>query len=146
MTDLMIALASSIVDEALNSARSRGLAPLCVMVIDTGAWPVMMKRDDGASIFRARIAEAKAAACLGMGFGGRELARRAAGAPAFYAALGEVAPLGILPVPGGVLIRDSGGKLLGAVGISGDTADHDEQCAIAGIVAAGLVADTGAPA
>ena len=79
-----------------------------------------------------------------MGFGGREIARRAAAVPNFIAALNTIFPKGILPVPGGVLIRDGAGVLLGAVGISGDTSDNDEICAVAGIAAAGLVADTGA--
>ena len=79
-----------------------------------------------------------------MGFGGREIAKRAQGNPAFIAALNGVFPKGILPVPGGVLIRDAGGRLLGAVGVTGDTSDNDEVCAVAGIEAAGLAADTGA--
>ena len=79
-----------------------------------------------------------------MGFGGREIARRAAAVPGFIAALNNIFPKGILPVPGGVLIRDGAGVLLGAVGVSGDTSDNDEICAVAGIKAAELVADTGA--
>ena len=136
--------ATTIVDSALADARSRGLHPLCVVVLDSGGHPVAMKREDGASIGRPRIATAKAAGCLGMGFGGRELARRAQAMPAFIAALNGIFDSGLLPVPGGVLIRDAAGKLLGAVGISGDTSDNDELCALAGIAAAGLVADSGA--
>jgi len=79
-----------------------------------------------------------------MGFGGREIAKRAQAVPEFIAALNAVLPKGILPVPGGVLIRNAEGTLIGAVGISGDTSDNDEICAVAGILAAGLVADTGA--
>jgi uncharacterized protein GlcG (DUF336 family) len=79
-----------------------------------------------------------------MGFGGREIARRAQIVPAFFDALATIFPQGILPVPGGVLIRDAAGALVGAVGISGDTSDNDEVCAVAGILAAGLKADTGA--
>lgn len=140
---LTLEQASIIVDSAMSEGRQRGLAPLCVVVLDSGAHAVAMKRSERASISRPQIATAKAAGCLGMGFGGRELARRAQAAPAFYAALTDVLPLGILPVAGGVLIRDSTRTLLGAVGVSGDTSDNDEVCAIAGILAAGLVADTG---
>jgi uncharacterized protein GlcG (DUF336 family) len=78
-----------------------------------------------------------------MGFGGREIAKRAQAVPEFIAALNGVFPKGILPVPGGVLIRDAEGDLIGAVGISGDTSENDELCAVAGILAAGLNADTG---
>ena len=79
-----------------------------------------------------------------MGFGGREIAKRAATMPAFYASVAVISGGGLAPAAGGVLIRDSDGGLLGAAGISGDTADNDELCAVAGIRAAGLVADTGA--
>ena len=79
-----------------------------------------------------------------MGFGGRELAKRAAAMPTFFTGLQAAFPKGMLPVPGGVLIRSASGALLGAVGVTGDTSDNDEICAVAGIVAAGLIADTGA--
>lgn len=135
--------ASRIVDASLAKASAQGFHPLCVVVLDAGGHAVAMKRDERASIGRPDIATAKASGCLAMGFGGRELARRAQAMPAFVAALNGVFPNGLLPVPGGVLIRDAEGVLLGAVGISGDTSDHDEICALTGIAAAGLVADTG---
>ena len=136
--------AARIVDAALDTARDRGFQPLCVVVLDAGGHALALKRDERASISRPEIATAKAAGCLGMGFGGREIARRAQAMPAFIAALNGIFPKGILPVPGGVLIRDGEGRLIGAIGISGDTSDNDETCAVAGIEAAGLVADTGA--
>ncbi len=79
-----------------------------------------------------------------MGLGGRELAKRAEAHPNFYTALSDVSGGRIVPVPGGVLIRDSTGDIWGAVGISGDMPDKDEECAVAGIERAGLKADTGA--
>jgi len=115
-----------------------------VVVLDSGGHAIALKREDRASIARPLVATAKASGCLGMGFGGREIARRAQAAPAFYDSLSTLLPQGLLPVPGGVLIRDPAGIVLGAVGISGDTSDNDEQCALVGIAAAGLVADTGA--
>jgi uncharacterized protein GlcG (DUF336 family) len=81
-----------------------------------------------------------------MGFGGRELARRAQAAPQFFSALSSVFPKGIVPVAGGVLVRNAVRELLGSVGVSGDTSDNDELCALAGIAAVNLVADTGAAA
>jgi uncharacterized protein GlcG (DUF336 family) len=131
-------------DLTLDAGRRSAFAPLCVVVLDRGAHPLVMLRDEDASIYRPQIATAKAAGCLGMGFGGRELARRAQAAPQFFAALGVVFPQGLAPVPGGVLIRDAGGRLLGAIGVSGDTSDNDEICGLAGIEAAGLIAETGA--
>ena len=144
MSGLTLDQASAIVDAALSEGARRGFAPLCAVVLDPGGHPLVLKRADGAAISRPEIATAKAAGCLGMGFGGREIARRAQAAPAFFAALNTLFPRGMVPVPGGVLIRDERGTLLGAVGISGDTSDNDEICAIAGIRAAGLVADSGA--
>jgi uncharacterized protein GlcG (DUF336 family) len=41
------------------------------------------------------------------------------------------------------LVKDSSGRTIGAVGISGDTSDNDEAAALAGIAAAGLVGDAG---
>ena len=144
MAALSLAQAGKIVDEALAEARRRSCSPLCVVVLDAGGHAVALKREDAASSGRPVIATAKAAGCLSMGFGGREIARRAQSVPTFFDALATVLPQGIVPVPGGVLIRDAAGALLGAVGISGDTSDNDEVCAVAGILAAGLDADTGA--
>jgi uncharacterized protein GlcG (DUF336 family) len=136
--------ASAIADAALAEGRNRGFHPLCVVVLDPGAHPLVVKRDERASIYRPEIATGKAAGCLGMGFGGRELAKRSQAMPAFFTAIASAFPKGMVPVPGGVLIRDKSGVLIGAVGISGDTSDNDEICAVAGISAAGLEADTGA--
>ena len=144
MASLSLAQAGTIVDEALAEARRRSFSPLCVVVLDAGGHAVALKREDAASSGRAAIALAKAAGCLSMGFGGRELARRAQMLPAFFDALTTILPQGIVPLPGGVLIRDAGGALIGAVGISGDTSDNDEMCAVAGVLAASLKADTGA--
>lgn len=136
--------ASIIVDAAFAEGHARGFQPLCVVVLDAGGHSLALKRDERASIYRPEIATGKAAGCLGMGFGGRELAKRAAAVPSFFTALASAFPKGMVPVPGGVLIRDGAGALLGAAGVSGDTSDNDEICAVAGIAAAGLVAETGA--
>jgi len=136
--------ANTIIDAAMDHGRQARFQPLCVVVLDVGGNALALKRDERASISRPQIATAKAAGCLGMGFGGRELARRAAAAPAFFTALASAFPQGLAPVAGGVLIRDAAGVLMGAVGVTGDTSDNDELCALAGIAAAGLAADSGA--
>lgn len=140
---LTLAAATKIIDAALAEGRTRNLQPLTVAVLDAGGHLVALKREDGSSLLRPQIATAKAWGTLGMGFGGRELARRAAANPTFFATLTELAGGNMVPVQGGVLIRDPAGPLLGAVGISGDRSDLDEACALAGIAAAGLVADPG---
>jgi len=139
-----LAQASIIVDTALAKGRELSLHPLTVVVLDAGGHMVAMKREDKSGILRADIATGKAWGTLGMGFGGREFARRAAGGGGlFLTALMQASDGRIVPAPGGVLIRDAAGEIVGAVGISGDTSDKDEACAVAGIAAAGLTADTG---
>lgn len=139
---LTLVQADAIADAALAAGRDHGFAPLCVVVLDAAGIDMVVKRDPAAAPYRVTIARAKAAGCIGIRMGGRAIADRAAKVPAFYAAVATIEPL--VPVPGGVLIY-SGEMLLGAVGISGDTADYDERCAVAGIAAAGLSAETGAP-
>jgi len=139
-----LAQASIIVDTALAKARELKLHPLTVVVLDAGGHMVAMKREDKSGILRGEIATGKAWGTLGMGFGGREFARRAAaGGAVFLQALMAASGGRIVPAPGGVLIRDDAGEIVGAVGISGDTSDKDEACAVAGITAAGLKPDTG---
>ncbi len=143
MTALTLAQASLIVDKALEHGRGLKLKPLAVAVLDAGGHLLAFKREDGASILRPQIAQGKAWGTLGMGFGGREFARRAAAAPAFIAALTDASQGRVIPVPGGVLIRGAAGDIIGAVGISGDLSEQDEACAVVGIKAAGLSPDTG---
>jgi uncharacterized protein GlcG (DUF336 family) len=145
MTALSLAQASLIVDKALEQGRTLKLKPLTVAVLDAGGHLVALKREDGASLLRPQIAQGKAWGTLGMGFGGREFARRAAAAPSFMAALMDASEGRVIPVPGGVLIRTAEGAIIGAVGVSGDLSEQDEACAVFGIKAAGLVADTGDP-
>ena len=148
MTALTLAQASIIVDKALEKAHELKLQPLTVVVLDAGGHMVAMKREDRSGILRAQIATGKAWGPLGMGFGGREFARRAAsGGGLFLTALMQASEGRVVPAPGGVLIRaGAGGDIVGSVGISGDTSDKDEICAVYGIESAGLVPDTGDPA
>ena len=145
MSNVGLAQASLIVDKALEHGRHLKLKPLTVAVLDAGGHLVALKREDNSSLLRPQIACGKAWGVLGMGFGGRELARRAAAAPAFVSALTAASEGRIIPVPGGVLIRNDAATITGAVGISGDLSEQDEACAGAGIKAAGLVPDTGEP-
>jgi uncharacterized protein GlcG (DUF336 family) len=135
--------ASNITDEALKKGRELKCAPLTVAVLDAGGHLVAFKREDRSGILRYDIATGKAWGALGMGFGSRELAERAQKAPIFITALTTIAQGRLVPVPGGVLIKDSSGGVIGAVGISGDTSDNDEACAISAIEAAGLKAEPG---
>ena len=143
MSRLTLDQASTIVDTALKKGRETQCAPLTVAVLDAGGHLVAFKREDRSGILRFDIAYGKAWGALGMGFGSRTLFDRSAKQPIFFTVLASVAQGRLVPVPGGVLIRDVDGAILGAVGISGDTSDKDEVCAVAGIEASGLKADVG---
>ena len=146
MPALNIAQASTIIDVALQKGRELKFAPLAVAVLDAGGNLIAFKRDDRAGILRFDIAFGKAWGALGFGLGSRELASRAAKVPMFFTAVAAASGGRLVPVPGGVLIRDRAGDVIGAVGISGDVSDKDEACAISGVEAAGLTADPGAGA
>ena len=146
MTALTLDQASTIVDKALEKGRELKLHPLTVVVLDAGGHLVAMKREDKSGILRTEIATGKAWGTLGMGFGGREFARRSAKAPAFMNALMAASDGRIVPAQGGLLIRNAAGMIVGAIGVTGDTSENDETCAVAAITKVGLVADTGDPA
>jgi uncharacterized protein GlcG (DUF336 family) len=135
--------AQAIIAQARRRGREAECAPLTLAVLDPGGHLVAFAREDSSGIVRPQIAVGKAWGALGMGFGSRELARRAQGNPSFVNSLTALAPGGLVPVPGGVLIRGNDGQVLGAIGISGDTSDRDEMCAIDGIESVGLVPDAG---
>ena len=143
MSGLTLDLALTMTQAAFATAREAGARPLCVVVLDSGGHVLAVHRQETASLFRPAIATAKAAGALGMGMGSRAIAARAQQSPAFFASLSAVTDGQIALAPGGVLIRDAAGAIVGAMGISGDTSDVDEGCAVAGIQAAGLVADAG---
>lgn len=144
MSKLNLSLADKIIDTAFAVAAKDGLKPLTVAVLDAGGHLVALKRQDASSILRPQIASGKAYGALAVGAGSRWLNANAETRPHFVQALNGISGGAIVPVPGGVLIRDKESKeILGAVGISGDTSDNDEKAAVAGIDAAGFAADCG---
>jgi uncharacterized protein GlcG (DUF336 family) len=138
-----LAQASTIVDAVLKKARELKQMPQTVVVLDSGGHVVAAKREDGSGIIRFEVAVGKAYGALGMGWGSRTMMERAAQNPNFLTSVVAASEGRLVPNPGGVLIRDGGGGVIGAVGISGDTGDNDEIVAVAGIEAAGLKADPG---
>ena len=145
-TNLSLAAAETIVDAALAVGTDNQMLPLTVVVLDTGGHAIAMKRQDGCGNMRADVATGKAWGALGMGIPSRLIRDRLADRPAFQGALAAVSDGRFVPVPGGVLIRDVDNAVIGAVGVSGDTSDKDEFCAIAGIKSAGLTSDPAEPA
>jgi len=137
MTKLSLEFALRVIDGALGRAAELGCAPLTVVVLDAGGHDLALKRQDGSGILRVDIARGKGWGALGMGFSSREISDRAQKAPAFYGALASVSQGRMVPVAGGVLVYDEERNVVGAVGISGDTSDRDEDCALSGIKGAG---------
>jgi uncharacterized protein GlcG (DUF336 family) len=132
--------ARTIIEAARAKGRDMGLNPLTVVVLDAGGHLVAMEREDGSGYGRPDIAGGKAAGALAMGTSSRALGDIAAERPQFMAALCAAWQGKVIPAAGGVLVRDGAGVLLGAVGVSGDLSDKDEDAALAGIAAAGLSA------
>ncbi len=141
MSTVTLEQALTITRGALQHALEVSAAPLTVAVLDNAGRLVSLQRQDGSSLLRPDIAIGKAWGAIALGRSSRGLAEMTAARPAFMAAVNVLAQGNILPVPGGVLIRDAQNQILGSVGVSGDLSDLDEACAVAGIQLAELVAD-----
>ena len=137
MCGLTLQEADAIVQGALAKARELKCSPMTVAVVDAGGAAIVMKREDGSGVLRPDIAFAKAWGPIGMGIGGRAMAKRAMDTPTFWAALNTISAGRIAPVAGGVLILKEG-KVVGSIGMSGDLPDNDEACCIAGAQSAGF--------
>jgi uncharacterized protein GlcG (DUF336 family) len=143
MADLTLDTARKILDGALAKVIELKLKPMVITVLDARGCVKTTVAQDGTSLMRGEVAHGKAYGALAMGLGSRALFKRAEEQPFFIDAVNTMARGALIPVPGGVLIHDASGALLGAIGISGDTSDNDEICCVAGIEAAGLKASTG---
>ena len=143
---LPLATADTIANEAIAAGREAGLLPLTVAVLDAGGHTVVLKREDGSGILRADIATGKAWGALGMGISSRTIRDRLRERTAFQSALAAASDGRFIPVPGGVLIRNAAGEVIGAVGISGDASDKDEYAAITAVQRAGLTPHPEQPA
>lgn len=140
-TSLPLAHANAIITDALRLGRAAELLPLTVVVLDAGGKMVAMQCEDGSGIVRFDVAFGKAWGALGMGISSRLIRDRLKDRPTFQAALATASDGRLIPVPGGVLIENAEGITLGAVGISGDTSDKDEYCAIGAIKSAGYISE-----
>lgn len=140
---LPLAAANTIITAALAHAKSAAFKPLGIVVLDARATVKAASIADGSSLVRFDIAKGKAKGALAFNMGTRGLEKLAKDRPHFFAGAASVIEGGVIPVPGGVLVKDKDGQILGAVGVSGDTSDNDEIAALAGIEAAGLIGDGG---
>ena len=143
MSTLNLQIATTISNRALAAGREISAAPLTVAVLDAGGHLISLQREDGASLLRPQIAIGKAWGALALGKGSRLIAADAQQRPAFIGAVNNLADGQLVPAPGGVLIRDERGEVIGAVGITGDTSDIDEQCAVSAVESVGLKPDAG---
>src|ERR1700749_33389 len=143
MAELTLDTARKILDAALAKAVEKNYKPLVITILDVRGAVKVTAAQDGTSLLRSEIANGKAWGALAMGMGSRALFQRAQDQAYFVSAVNTLALGRLVPVPGGVLMHDASGALLGAVGVSGDTSDNDEICALAGIEAAGLKANAG---
>jgi len=139
MSRISLDQANTIISAAFAHGKSLGLKKaLSVVVVDAGSHVIAFQRQDGASTLRFQIALGKACGALALGVSSRKIAEMAVERPTFVASLGTISSAGVVPAAGGVIVQGADGMALGAVGITGDTSDNDEACALAGILAAGL--------
>lgn len=141
---LTLAQAKAIIEHTLAAQAKNNFKPMAVVVLGAGGTIKASESQDGTSLLRPKIAHGKAFGAISMGVGSRVLFERAKQEPFFVQSVNALCDGALVPVPGGLLVRDKEGNILGAVGVTGDLSDNDEICAVAGIEAAGLVADTGA--
>jgi len=139
--NLSLAQALTIITGAFAAGSKSLFKPLTVIVLDAGGHVIAAERQDGSSNKRFEVAYGKAHGAVSLGMGSRALMARAEQQPFFIAAVTHSVGA-LIPVPGGVLVRDHDGCLLGAVGVSGDSSDNDEAAALAGIHSAVLVGQT----
>jgi uncharacterized protein GlcG (DUF336 family) len=140
MSQVTLAQANQIIDAALKVAREKNFQQLTVVVLDAGGHTVALQREDNSGILRVEIATGKAYGALGMGISTRKIGANNTDRPAFLGSVAAASGGRFVPVAGGVLILNSDGHVIGAVGVSGDNSDNDEIAAIAGTEAAGLTA------
>ena len=141
MPNISLRKAKSVIRNALSKGNDLGLKPLSVVVLDGGGHVIAFEREDGAAPGRFAIAHGKAYGSVMLGMAGTAQMARADQQAYFMDAVNGVFGGNVIPVPGGVLVRDKKGGVIGAVGVTGDSSDNDLIAALAGIEAAGLLGE-----
>jgi uncharacterized protein GlcG (DUF336 family) len=139
MTHLTLDQANRVIAAAFDHGQQLGLKPLSIAIFDAGGHLIAFQRQDGSSNLRPQIAAGKAGGALAMGVSSRRIGEMAAERPSFIASLGPIAPHGVIPAAGGVILVDDRGRTIGAIGVTGDTSDNDEACALVGAAAVDLL-------
>jgi uncharacterized protein GlcG (DUF336 family) len=138
MHRLNLAQANALIDAAFAKGAELGLKPLTVTIHDPGGHLIACQRQDGASNMRVKLAGGKASGALALGVSSRTIGDMAVDRPHFVASVDTMSEGGMVPAAGGVIVCDAGGQVIGAIGVTGDTSDNDEACALAAIEAQGL--------
>lgn len=141
MTELTLQQANHLIDEALKKAREKEMPPIAVAVLDSGAHLKAFQREDGVSFLRVQISQAKAWGALGMASNSDKIAERYSqddNQRGFINALNAMTGGQLIPLPGGVLVKNNAGDVIAAVGAAGGISNEDEECVIAGIEAIGF--------
>lgn len=138
MHRLNLAQANSLIESAFAKGAALGLKPLTVTVHDPGGNLIACQRQDGASNMRVKLAGGKACGALALGVSSRTIGEMAVDRPHFIASVDTMSEGGMVPAAGGVIVCDADGTVIGAVGVTGDTSDNDEACALAAIASVGL--------
>ena len=140
MTNVTLAQANIIIEAALAKGREMKLRPLGVAVLDSGGKLIAFQLEDNTSTMRPQIAIGKASGALALGISSRKVEELSQIRPGFVSSLDRASRDGVIAAAGGVIIVGDDRLPIGAVGVTGDTSDADEACALAGIAAAGLKA------
>ena len=144
MSELTYAVASKMLADTLAFCREKKFNAMAVVILDAAGGLKAAGSEDNTTFMRWRVAYGKAFGGVALGMTSRRLNNMSGERPHFVNALNGLAGGDLVPVPGGVIIRDANKKILGSIGVSGDTSDNDEAAAVDAIKKAGLVADTGA--
>jgi uncharacterized protein GlcG (DUF336 family) len=141
MAEISLRKARTIIRKCLEKGREMELKPLSVVVLDAGGHVIAFEKEDGAAPGRFAIAHGKAYGAVMLGMSGSAQMARAEQQAYFMAAVNGVYGGQVVPVPGGILVRDKKGGVIGAVGVTGDTSDNDAEAGLAGVASAGLTGE-----
>ena len=133
--------ANRIIEAILKRGAELSCRPISAVVVEPGCVVKAFQKEDGASMIRFEMACGKAYAALALGRSSMLVRIRQEEKPNFMRFLIAASDERLFPEGGGMLIRNGDGDVIGAVGVTGDTEERDEELAIHGIRAAGLKID-----
>jgi uncharacterized protein GlcG (DUF336 family) len=141
MSAITLDQANRIISAILKRGAETDCRPLSVVVVEPGCVVKAFQKEDGSSMSRFEMAYGKAYASLALGRSSSLVRIRQEEKPVFMRYLISASDDKIFPEGGGRLIRNAEGEVIGAVGVTGDSEERDEELAAEGIHAAGLKTD-----